>query len=135
MSLDGLIQCTGGGDKYKYNNGYNNKRIAVEMKSPFPNPNIPEEPYYKIPTWHVPQCLSEIAACEAEELWLIFITQKSVTLIIPSFSSEVWHIIYDIADDLYGPKMPKVQTCLHILIPQLKKKIKDFVENNSTFAM
>ena len=49
VSPDRFIQCTGGGKDCKYNNGYNNQRIAVEAKCPFPKLDIPEESYFKIP--------------------------------------------------------------------------------------
>ena len=135
VSPDRFIQCTGGGSKCKYNNGYNHHRIAVEVKCPFPNQDIPEEPYYKIPARHVPQVLAEMAVSKVEELWLICLTRKSVTLVAVTFDGQLWKHIFDIAVDLYDPENPKVPTRLHALLPLVKKKIKQFIDDNSTFAM
>ena len=71
----------------KQYNGYNHKRTAVEAKSPIPPDDITEEPYYKIPTRHVPQVLSEMAVCD---VWLVCLTRKK-TLVTISFNGELRH--------------------------------------------
>ena len=76
-----------------------------------------------------------MAASKVEELWLICLTRKSVTLVVGPFDGQLWQHIFDIADDLYGLKNPKVPTRLHPLLPLVKKKIKQFIDENSTFAM
>ena len=86
VSGDGIIQCTkGDACEKKKLNPRRHKRIAVEAKSIFPSEDMPKFPNYKLPVRHVPQCLSEIVAYEADELWLIAFTPYSVTLIIVYF--------------------------------------------------
>ena len=117
-----FIQCTGSSSKCKYNNGYNHHRIAVEVKCLFPNQDIPEEPYYKIPARHVPQVLAEMAVSEVEELWLICLTRKKCHTSRVAFDGQLWKHIFDIAVDLYDPENPKVPTRLHALLALVKKK-------------
>ena len=107
----------------------------MEVKCLFLNQDTPDEPYYKIPARHVPQVLAEMAVSEFEELWLICLTRKSVTLVAVTINGQLWKHIFDIAVDLYDPENPKVFTRLHALFPLVKKKIKQFIDDNLTFAM
>ena len=83
----------------------------------------------------MPQVLAEMAVSKVEELWLICLARKSVTLVVVLFDGQLWQHIFDIADELYGIKNPKVPTRLHPLLRLVKKKIKQFIDENSTFTM
>ena len=60
VSPDGIIECTQGNDTCKHKSIKRHKRIMVEVKSPFPQEHLPEEPYYEVPTQHVPQLLCQM---------------------------------------------------------------------------
>ena len=127
VSPDGYVQCTHGNQQCKYNLACNHKHIAVEVKCPYPNNAIPEEPYYMVPKRHVPQLLAEMAALKVDELWLICYTRKSVSLIIVCHNEMLWNKILNIADDLYGPEKPNAPTRLHPVISQVKMEISEFI--------
>ena len=61
----------------------------IEFKAPYPNDDLPLEPYYKIPARHVPQLLCQLACFDAEELWLICCTTKTVTIIVVYYSEPL----------------------------------------------
>ena len=82
VSPDGILQCTMGERKCKFYKKHHHRRIMVEFKAPYPNDDLPLEPYYKIPARHVPQVLCQLACFDAEELWLICCTTKTVTVIV-----------------------------------------------------
>ena len=119
----------------KYNLACNHKCIAVEVKCPYPNNAILEEPYYMVPKRHVPQLLAEMAALKVDELWLICYTRKSVSLIIVCHNEMLWNKILNIADDLYGPEKPNAPTRLHPVISQVKMEISEFIKSCCVFAM
>ena len=66
----------------------------VEMKSPFPQEHLPEEPYYDIPVRHVPQLLCEMFYFSADELLLICVTHRSITVIIVYFDQCLFENCY-----------------------------------------
>ena len=136
VSGDGIIQCTkGDACEKKKLNPRRHKRIAVEAKSIFPSEDMPKFPYYKLPVRHVPQCLSEIVAYEADELWLIAFTLYSVSLIIVYFDQTLWDKLLNLAEEKYGVAKPVLPTRLHVNSKNLKEDLLHFVETHTRFVV
>ena len=54
VSADGILQCSFG-EMCPNTHIHGTRRIVIEIKSPFPQANVPENIYYEIPTRYVPQ--------------------------------------------------------------------------------
>ena len=134
VSPDGLLVCTLGQD-CPYQEVFDHKRIAVEIKSPFPQRHVPQQPYYKMPQHHVPQCTAEMVALESKELWLVCCTHNSVSLIISNYEAHIWNTMMLITDDLYSPLKPPIPTRLHNLVKPLRECIKKFVMTHCRFVL
>ena len=135
VSPDGIIECTQGNDTYKHKSIRRHKRIMVEVKCPFPQEHLPEEPYYEVPTQHVPQLLCQMYFFKSDELWLICVTKKSVTPIIVYFDPVLFQKMLHIAKDLYGKAKMTVPTKLHPDLKMLKEDIKKFVTSHCNFVL
>ena len=79
-----------------------------------------------MPSHHVPQCLSEMVAYNAEELWLICYTLYAVSIIHVEFDENLWKKIMVIVENLYGGEKVRSPSHLHPLIKELKKDIQTF---------
>ena len=137
VSADDLIKCMGGLNCPNRNKNVrqNHKRIVVEAKCIFPSDDFPKFPNYKLPIRHVTQCLCELVAYKADELWLISFTMYSVTLIIVYFNQELWDKLFELAEDKYGIDQPKMPMKLHPLSKQLWKELATFVETHTKFVL
>ena len=137
VSADGLIKCRNGSNCTNVNIGVRqaHKTIVAEAKCIFPSDDFPKFPHYKLPIWHVPQCLCEIVAYNADELWLISFTIYSVTLIIVYFDQELWKKLLELAEDKYGVDIPKLPTKLHPQSKILHKELEKFVETHTKFVL
>ena len=71
VSADGIIMCTNGYAQCSNYHKHGDRKIIVEIKSPYPSEENPELVYYEVPPLHVPQILSEIKAYDATEAWLL----------------------------------------------------------------
>ena len=107
----------------------------IEFKAPYPNDDLPLEPYYKIPSRHVPQVLCQLAYLDAEELWLICCTTKTVTVIVVYYSEPLWSEIVSVADELYSEERKSISTHLHPMIQKIKEEVKKFIETHCTFIL
>ena len=107
----------------------------VEFKSPFPQEHLPEEPYYKVPARHIPQLLCDMFYFSSDEIWLICVTRKSVTVIIIYFDEDLFNKLLHITDDLYGKEKLTVPTRLHHDICHIKDDIKQFTKTHCHFVL
>ena len=107
----------------------------VEFKSPFPQEHLPEGPYYEVPARHVPQLLCEMFFFSADEIWLICVTQKSVSVIIVYFHELLFDKLLQIVNDLYGKKKLTLPTCMHHAIQYIKDDIKQFTKTHCHFVL
>ena len=125
VSSDGLIECI---NENCSNTDHPNakKRIVIENKCPYPNENVPHQPYNEMSSHHVPQCLSEMVAYNAEELWLVCYTLYAVSIICVQFDEHLWNKIMVIVEDVYGGEKVRSPSHLHPLIKELKKAIQTF---------
>ena len=64
--------------------------------------NVPHQLYNEMQSHHVPQCLSEMVAYDAKELWLVCYTLYAVSIICVQFDEHLWNKIMVIVEDLYG---------------------------------
>ena len=112
VSSDGLIECIN--DKCSNTDHPNaKKRIVIENKCPYPNENVPHQLYNEMSSHHVPQCLSEMVAYNAEELWLICYTLYAVSIIHVQFDEHLWNKIMVIVEDVYGGEKVRSPSYLH----------------------
>ena len=112
VSADGILQCSfGEGCPNAHIHG--TRRIVVEIKSPFPQPNVPEHIYYDIPMCYVPQIQAELKAYNCSELWLVCSTAVSASVIVVNYDNILWESIFEIVEELYGPEKPVLPTRLH----------------------
>ena len=107
----------------------------VEIESPFPQEHLPKEPYYEVPARHVPQLLCEMFYFSADELWLICVRCRSVSLIIVYFEQRLFDKLLQIADDLYGQEKVKLPIHLHHDICTIKDDIKQFTRTHCHFVL
>ena len=77
VSPDSVLKC-GNGPNCEYKDLPNHKPIGVEVKSPCPDPNNPENIYYNICPRNVPQVEAEMIVLETDELWFLCGGQQSV---------------------------------------------------------
>ena len=129
-----LLMCTFG-DDCQYKDIFHHKRIAVEIKSPFPQAHVPKHPYYEMPQCHVPQITAEMVALESDELWFVCCTNNLVTLNIANYAQQIWDTIMTITDDFYSPLKPPIPTRLHKLVKPLKADIKKYVTTHCNFTL
>ncbi|OWF42919.1 hypothetical protein KP79_PYT01989 [Mizuhopecten yessoensis] len=66
--------------------------MAVEIKSPFPaQPGTYKPPiYHKVPTYYVPQILSEMYALNVESLFFLCYSQESTSAMHTHFDADLW---------------------------------------------
>ena len=135
VSADGVIMCTNGINctnvDIKCKHG---KKIVVEAKSVYPSEDILKFPNYTLPIRHVPQCLCELVAYKADELWLVTFTLYSVSLVIVYFDQKLWDKLLALAEGKYGISKPTVPTCLHPMSKLLKKEMDTFVSTHTKFV-
>ena len=110
-------------------------KIIVENKCPFPNDNVPHEPYYVMPTRHAPQCLAEMAAYSAKELWLVCFTMQAISIVFVPFDQYLWDCILKVTEDLYGGDKIISPTKLHPIIPDLRKELSAFAAQQTKFML
>ena len=80
---------------------------------------------------HVPQLLCEMFYFSADELFLICVTHKSVTVIIVYFDQSLSDKLLHLSNDLYGKEKLTVPTWLHHELHQIKQEIKQFTKTQS----
>ena len=107
----------------------------VEVKSPFPQEHLPEELYYDVPVRHVPPLLCEMFYFSVDELLLICVTHKSITMIIVYFDQSLFDKLLHISDDLYEKDKLTVPTGLHHEIQHMKHETKQFTKTHCHFVL
>ena len=110
---------------------HGNRKILVEVKSPFPSEDNPEIVYYEIPPRHVPQLLAEMKAYKCSELWLVCSIQRSCTVISVTFDEDLWNSIWSLVIEFYDAEKPKMQTRVHPLNSELRLRINTFIKQHS----
>ena len=119
VSTDGIFMCTNGHNCQNYHL-HGNRKILVEVKSPFPSEDNPEIVYYEIPPRHVPQLLAEMKAYKCSELWLVCSIQRSCTVISVTLNEDLWNSIWSLVIEFYDAEKPKMQTRVHPLNSELQ---------------
>ena len=109
VSADGILMCTRGRTcSNHYLHG--DKKILLEVKSPFPSDEIPETVYYELPARHVPQVSGEMKAYACNELWLVCSIQRSCTVISVTFDQHLWDSMWSLVVEFYDAEKPKMPT-------------------------
>ena len=132
VSANGILQCSFG-DGCPNMHIHGTRWIAVEIKSPFPQPNVPENIYYDIPTRYVPQIQAELKAYNCSELWLVCSTAVSASVIVVNYDNILLESIFAIVEELYGPEKPPLPTCLHRNVKDLRVTIANSKKTHSHF--
>ena len=121
VSVDGIIRCTHGAScMFKQTQSHCHKKIVVEAKCVCPSDDMLKFPYYKLPVRHVPQCLCELIAYDADELWLISFTLYSVTFIVVYFDEKLWQKLLNLTKEKYDMVRPVLPTRLHLQSRKLR---------------
>ena len=130
VSGDGIIMCAHGYAQCSNYHKHGDRKIIVEIKSPYPSEENPELVYYEVPPRHVPQILSEMKAYDATEAWLLCAIQRSATLISISFDHDLWNNIFGLVEEFYGDENPKMPTKVHPNNLNLCLHINQFIQTN-----
>ena len=132
VSPDGVFKCVHG-PNCEYKDLPNHKRIGVEVKSPYPDPNNPQNIYYDIRPRNVPQVEAEMIVLEADELWLLCGGQQSIVAMRQMLHEDLWAKLLSVGIDLYGEDKPNVPTHLHPTTRDLWHMLSAFSQTNSIF--
>ena len=130
VSPDGIFMCTKGNTCPNYHS-HGDKKILIEIKSPFPTDENPETVYYAIPPRHVPQLLAEMRAFECNEIWLVCSIKTSCTVISVTFDEDLWNSMWLLVLEFYDAEKPKMQTKVHPMNLGLRLRIKKFIKTHS----
>ena len=125
VSADGILQCSYGNENCPNYSVHKDRKIVVEIKSPFPQENIAETLFYEIPNRYVPQIQTEMRAYNCTELWLICSTAISATVISAQFDQKIWTTLWNLTCELYDKQKPNIPTKLHPAIKELKLAISE----------
>ena len=133
VSPDGIVRCLGGDNCPSKKCIEDHSLLPIEAKCVFPDSTKPLQPMYNLPNRYVPQCLSEMAAYGAQNMWFVSYTVTSLSLIRVHFDEELWKLMLTVAYDLHGGAKPKVPVKLHKDTKLLKVKIHEFTQKKCSF--
>ena len=125
VSGNGILQCSYGNEHCPNYSVHKDRKIVVEIKSPFPQENIAETLFYEIPNRYIPQIQAETRAYNCTELWLICSTTISATVISAQFDQKIWTTLWNLTCELYDKQKPNIPTKLHPAIKELKLAISE----------
>ena len=131
VSADGFIMCANGCQDCPNYAKHGDRKIIIEIKSPYPSEDLPENVYYEVPPRHVPQLLAEMEAYNSSELWLVCSIKRSCTFISVQFDEDLWNSIWNTVTELYADEKPKMPTKIHPSISDLRMRIASFTRSNS----
>ena len=126
VSPDGIYMCSNGGVACQNYHLHGDRKILLEIKSPFPSEDVPESVYYEVPVRHIPQLLAEMKAYNCFELWLVCSIKRSCSVIVVTFDPELWSSIWKLAMELYADEIPKIPTRLHLHLQEIKLMISKY---------
>ena len=132
VSADGILRCPNGKNCPNYHI-HGERKIVIEMKSPFVTKDRPHVTVYEVPPRNVPQLLCELEAWECSEGWLLEGTKESVTVFRCYEEKQLVYLLLHTAEDLYGGVKPPVPVRLHPMTPKLKEKVKSYVNTHTAF--
>ena len=133
VSADGILMCSNGENCENFHI-HRNRKVLVEIKSPFPNEQNPETVYYEIPSRHVPQILAEMKAYDCGELWLVCSIERSCSVISVTFDMDLWNSTWALVLEFYSAEKPKMQTRVHPENRDLRLRINEFIRTHSTLV-
>ena len=128
VSPDGIFMCTNGGPACPNYHIHGERKILVEIKSPFPSDEVPENVYYDVPVRHVPQLLAEMKAYECSELWLVCSMKRSCSINRVHFDEHLWESLWSLVSEHYADEKPKMPTRLHAQLQHLRLEIVNFTK-------
>ena len=134
VSADGVVKCPNG-NTCKHYEEHKDKKIVIEMKSPFATTENPHVTVYDVPARYVPQILCECEAWDCEEAWLLVGTPKTTTAFRIYHDTPTLHSLLAVAETLYGPVKPCVPTRLPPNTPQLKEKIRKYINTHTALFL
>ena len=70
--------CSNGGVACQNYHLHGDRKILLEMKSPFPSEDVPESVYYKVPARHIPQLLAEMKAYNCFRIMVSLLYKKKL---------------------------------------------------------
>ena len=134
VSADGILRCPNGTQCPNYSD-HADRKIVIEMKSPYPTKENPHSSVHEVPHRYVSQILCECKAWECDEAWLLVGTKTSTTAFRCFNDNVLLCQLLTIADDLYSAPNPPVPTRLHHSIAEMKEKIKQYRTTHTSFFL
>ena len=134
VSADGVIRCPNGTDCANYPQ-HHDRKIVVEMKSPYPTKENPHITVHEVPLRYVTQILCECEAWDCEEAWLLVGTPSTTTAFRCYRDSPTLEKILATADVLYGPVKPCVPTRLHAATSTNREHLKKYISTHTSLFL
>ena len=136
ISPDGIIKCT---EQFTHNcssvTGTSMPKGVLEIKCPIPDNNRVLPVHYSIPTSHICQVLSEMAASNSEICWFVSYSRQSTTLCICEFDERLWKSIWNKLKRHYNKDEPDVIKKYPEYIGQVQEDLKRYAKEKCTFVM
>lgn len=133
VSADGVIQCENLGGQCPYAHLHVTEgHIVVELKCKYPEQDLPHMPYDCFPIRYVTQCLSEMAAFQAELLILACWTPSTTNVYLVKFDETLWNELYEFSCELYAAEHCKVPLKWHWKSKDLMPKLRSFIRTHTS---
>ena len=133
VSADGVLRCSHGGKDCPNYHIHGDRTILVEIKSPVPQENVAETLFYEIPSRYVAQTQAELRAYKCSELWLVYSTAMSATVIVVYYDQELWNKFWSLVVELYEPEKPTIPTKLHKSLTDIRRLISSSKKTHTHF--
>ena len=134
VSADGILKCTNGLDCI-YHSEHGDRKIVIEIKSPYPTDANPHVTVHKIPQRYVPQLLCECLVLGCSEGWLLIGTEASITCFRFYEDFRTLESLLNTAHDLYGEVKPCIPTKLHPSTESNKELIGKYLATHTSFFL
>ena len=106
----------------------NSDNIAVELKSPYPEPDkIPV--HYSVPKWYILQILSHMFITGSEYCWYGCCSPKSVVLIECTFDEDLWNKIWTEIKNFLDKRKPAAAHWPKHIVSELRDDLESYIEN------
>ena len=106
----------------------NSDNIAVELKSPYPQPDkIPV--HYSVPKWYILQILSHMFITGSEYCWYGCCGPQSVVLIACTFDEDLWNKIWTEIKNFLDKRKPAAAHWPKHIVSELRDNLGSYIEN------
>ena len=107
---------------------------AVKIKYTLISDQAPHFPEYNVKISEVPELLCDMVAHNCKQLWLLYYTIHSMTLLLVTFNDKLWHTLLKVAKEKYDTSNPKMPTQLQCHVKLLQKALEAFTKTHCHFV-